>query len=32
MVPLMPPAEAPAMMSTTTRNSIRAPISRSRSK
>ena len=32
MVPLMPPADAPAMMSTTTRNSTLRPISRSRSK
>jgi hypothetical protein len=32
MVPLMPPAEAPAMMSTTTRISMVRPISRSSSK
>ena len=32
MVPLMPPADAPAMMSTTTRNSTLRPISRSSSK
>ncbi len=32
MVPLMPPADAPAMMSTTTRSSTLRPISRSSSK
>ena len=32
MVPLMPPAEAPAMMSTITRSSSVRPISRSSSK